>query len=86
MTRIAERDVTEPELGHLAAVDDERSDGVGPWSERPLVDLRLAELIGNFEHLVERVTQVCLKGRGTEFHAHTVSKAGCHLERPKPGR
>lgn len=67
--------MTESELGHLAAVDDERSDGIGLWSERSLVDPRLAELIGNFEHLVERVAQVCLNGRGAEFHADTVSKA-----------
>lgn len=51
ITRLAERDVAEPEPGRLAAVDDERSDGIGPWPERPLVDLRLAELIGNFDHL-----------------------------------
>jgi hypothetical protein len=68
MARKAERDVPEPELGHTATVDDERSDCVRLRAERSLVDEWLTQAIGKLEHLRERVTEVGLTGRGAELH------------------
>ena len=68
LARPTERHVAQPELGDLAAVDDERRHGVRVGSQRSHVDLLVTDPIRDLQHLRERTTQVDLHGGWSEFH------------------
>jgi hypothetical protein len=67
--------MAEPELADFTTMNDERSDGVGRVSERPLIHPIITEPVGDFEHLPEGVRQVHAGRVDGQFHTVKIARA-----------